>query len=644
MRTVRRLYFYLVTFISLEVVMWSVITLARTLFDASSLNNIGDQIAGGLAFLIVGLPIFLFHWLFLQRDIRQNVEERASRLRELFLYGTYLATLIPIAQNVIALVNRITTNLFELDNTFSFLGADQTVADNLVAIVVMVIVFLYFRNILREEWASQVPGNTLSETRRLFRYIWMLYSLVLVVFSAVFLLQYIFSTPTSLGNPGRELLANGLAIALISTPLWVYNWQVIQQSISDREEKFSILRLVVLYLLALGGIITTLSCAGWILFILLRTVLDQQPVLFFEMLERIKSALSYGIPMGTIWAYFGHVWNRTIDEESNIIRRDALRRLYFYILSILGNLAVFIGVQIIAGVFVDILFEDFTGISYYAGSISSSLSMLAVGLPVWLHYWPGLQTKASQIDDSGDHARRSTIRKSYLYLILFSLVVGLMSSAGLFLYHLISSLTVENAGNPLIELAHDSATLIIVVIWLVYHFIVLRNDGKVSQAAIEGLHAAFPVLLISDDNPEYGQLVAEKLKIIAPQIPLLVQSHETLKDDSELGSYKAVIYSSRILTGEVTPAKHAIGSFSGKHIILPAERDGWIWQGVVRENRLDSAKETARIVRQLAESQPVQAVSSSNPWILLGYILGGLFALQILFMLIMGIISAFTGY
>lgn len=96
MRTIRRLYFYLLAFISLEVVLWSVITLLRTIFESGNISFIGDSLAGGLAFLIVGLPMFLFHWNFIQRDSLRDNEERSSRLREVFLYGTYLATLIPI--------------------------------------------------------------------------------------------------------------------------------------------------------------------------------------------------------------------------------------------------------------------------------------------------------------------------------------------------------------------------------------------------------------------------------------------------------------------------------------------------------------------------------------------------------------------
>jgi hypothetical protein len=218
MRTIRRIYFYLVTFIGLEVVMWSIITLSRTLFDAATLNNIGDQISVGLAFLIVGLPIFLFHWIIVQRDAAHDTEERSSRLREIFLYGVFLATLIPIAQNIIALINRPFLNLFELDNTFAFLGSSQTVPDNLVAILVLGVTFWYFYRIIKGEWAAGTPGNDLPGTRRLFRYIWMLYSLVLLVMGTNSILQYITFTPSGFGNPTRQLLANGLSIALLSTP------------------------------------------------------------------------------------------------------------------------------------------------------------------------------------------------------------------------------------------------------------------------------------------------------------------------------------------------------------------------------------------------------------------------------------------
>jgi hypothetical protein len=641
MRTVRRLYFYLVAFISLEVVMWSIITLARTLFDASTLNNIGDQIAGGLAFLIVGLPIFLFHWFFIQRDISHDAEERSSRLRELFLYGIFLATLIPIAQNVIALLNRITIHLFELDNTFAFLGSNQTVADNLIAISVMIITFAYFRHIVQNEWTANTTGNDLPGTRRLFRYIWMLYSLALVVFSVVFILQYIFEIPTGFGNPTRELLANGVAITLVATPLWVFNWRVIQNSLVDREEILSYLRLVILYLLALGGIITTLSCAGIVIATFLRVILQKETFTAAELLNQISSTLSITIPMGVIWGYFGREWNNTIAEESDPLRKDALRRLYFYILSLLGNIAVFAGIQQLLTVMIDILLGHSAGLANYADSISNALSMLIIGLPVWLRYWPGLQSQASRTDEAGDHARRSVIRKSYLYLALFSLVVGMMASAGILLYNLISTITVNNPGNPMSDFLYDSKTLCIVVIWLVYHFMALRGDGRAAQAALSDQHSAYPTLMILEDDPEYGQLVAEKLKQIAPKLPLTVMESKELSKDSDLGIYKAIVLPVGLMTRLARPHDQVLDKYTGKRIILPEAKINWIWQGVIRRGKLDSAKETARIIRMLAENQEIHPASTSGSLMILAYVLAGLFSVQLLFMIIGLIVSSF---
>ncbi len=47
MRTVRRLYFYLIALISLEVIEWGGINLARTLFEVQPLGGV-NLLAGGL--------------------------------------------------------------------------------------------------------------------------------------------------------------------------------------------------------------------------------------------------------------------------------------------------------------------------------------------------------------------------------------------------------------------------------------------------------------------------------------------------------------------------------------------------------------------------------------------------------------------
>ncbi len=638
MRTIRRLYFYLIAFISLEVILWSVITLARTLFDAATLNNIGDQIAGGLAFLIVGLPMFLFHWLFIQREALKDSDERSSRLREFFLYGTYLATLIPIAQNLIALLNRVLLPAVELDNTFAFLGSQQTTQDNLVAILVLSIAFYYFHRVLKGEWAANMPGNDLPGTRRLFRYIWMLYSLVLFVFAVVFILQFIFFSPTGFGNPTRENLANGLSILLIAAPLWVYNWRVIERSLESSAEYNSLFRLVVLYLLTLGGVIITLSSAGWVIAVILRVLLDREAITVGDLFNRLSSTLALAIPMAVIWAYFGRAWHQTINQVSDPLRKAALRRFYFYILALLGNIAVFFACQQLFGVLIDQILGQSTGLASYSDSISNSLAMLMIGLPVWLRNWPVMQAEAAMNNETGDHARRSIIRKSYLYLVLFALVVGLMASAGMLLYNLISRVTVENPGSLLDDFLHDSKTLGIIVVWLVYHLLALRSDGKASQEALAERHKNFPIGIISFGEMVDVEAIKENLKRVAPNIPVTELAPESLPTIN-LTNIKALVIPASLLIQN--PALAISETFTGKRIVIPDLKEDWIIQETVKRSRLDSAKETARLIRLMAENQVIPTASVSSGITALAYILAGLFVIQILFSIIIMIVSAF---
>jgi hypothetical protein len=640
MRTIRRLYFYLVAFISLEVVMWSIITLARTVFDSATLNNIGDQISGGLAFLIVGLPIFLFHWFFVQRDAARDTEERTSRLREIFLYGVFLATLIPIAQNIMALINRPLLALFEMDNTFAFLGSEQTVPDNLVALLVLGVTFYYFYRIVQIEWAANISGNDLPGTRRLFRYIWMLYSLVLVIISVNSILQYILFSPTGFGNPTRELLANGLAIAIVAVPLWTYNWLIIQKSLEEMGERGSYLRLVVLYLLALAGIITTLFSTGWVIAVILKAIFQQEAITAGDLLNRVCFTLSIAIPLGVVWAYFGKEWNIEIDQETSLLRRAALRRLYFYILSLLGNISVFFGFLMIMGVVIDILLGQSTGLGNYSDSLSSAIAMLAVGLPVWLRYWPGLQSEAAQVSESGDHARRSIIRKIYLYLALFSLVVGLMATAGMLLYTLFSNVIVQHSENALTDILHNFKNMSVVVIWLVYHFLALRGDGKAAQASLADQHAAFPVAILKDDRITGIDEILENLQRTAPEIPVAILPVDTI-GLVDLNIYRAIIFPINLILDSKEPLQGKLKEFSGKRLILPVKQEGWTWQGIIHYKNHESAKETARLIRLMAEDQVIQPAISSNPWVIVAYVFGGIFSLQVLFLLLGLVASSF---
>src|SRR5512142_1292035 len=154
MKSIRRLYFYMVAFISIEVVVWGLVGLLRSLID-QTISGGADALARALALILVGVPIFLIHWLWAQRAAARDEEERTAALRAVFFYAILLATLIPVAQNLLSFIDRTLVQGTGLGVGRAFSAfRNQTLADNLIAILMNGIVAAYFWNLLRGEWET----------------------------------------------------------------------------------------------------------------------------------------------------------------------------------------------------------------------------------------------------------------------------------------------------------------------------------------------------------------------------------------------------------------------------------------------------------------------------------------------------------
>src|ERR1035437_7769342 len=165
MRNVRRLYFYAVAFVSLEVVLWGLIGLARSFFcgKGNAVCGAATILAQGLALILVGVPGFGFHWWMAERLARQDGEERASGVRAVFLYGALLGTLIPIVQNALSLLDRLVLQAVGLASSQAILGPNQTWSDNLIAVVINAIVAAYFFTVLRTDWQVIAPKDSFTD-------------------------------------------------------------------------------------------------------------------------------------------------------------------------------------------------------------------------------------------------------------------------------------------------------------------------------------------------------------------------------------------------------------------------------------------------------------------------------------------------
>ncbi len=618
MKSIRRLYFYLVAFISIEVVLWGLVSLLRSMVDDVISGN-ADTLAQALALILVGVPIFLIHWLWAQRAAARDEEEKTASIRAVFLYAILLATLIPVVQNLLSFIDRSLVQVTGLGVARSFASfREQTIADNLIAIIMNGIVAAYFWNVLRNEWATLTDKENFSDVRRLHRYIWMLYGLLMTVFGAQQILRFLFYVPGDvLGELGREVVVNGIALLVIGTPVWVYSWRVIQDSLADPDEMGSVLRLGILYLLSLGGVITVITTAWMVVNTILNVVFGQNTT-FSGFISEIGGPISIGVPLGLVWAYFGHWLNRHIEAVGDRVRQAGLKRLYNYILAFIGLVVAFVGVTTLFNFLIGVV-TDF-GVAFsdtMRESLVASLSSLLVGLPLWLIMWRPMQVEALVQGEMGDHARRSVLRKAYLYLALFASVIGGMATAVGLVYQLIRVVLGVGVYDFLNTVLNLVQLLFLFGVVLVYHWNVLRTDGVSTADSLEEKQGGYSVLVIDSGNGFIDSVKAALAKL-GSKVQITIANPEAKPE----GNFNAIL-----LNGDLAVnAPEWIRSFNGSRIVVQNESKDIVWT--------DDAGQAAQSVQKLAEGEEIQKQKvSRSPWTIVTYVFAALFALQLLFIL-----------
>ncbi len=618
MKSIRRLYFYLVALIAVEVVTWGLIGLLRSIVD-QTISGGADALAGALALILVGVPIFLIHWLWAQRVSAQDEEEKTASLRAVFLYGILLGTLVPVVQNVLSFINRALVQSAGMDVGRAFSTfREQTLADNFIAIGMNLIVAAYFWNILRHEWETLPDRENFADVRRLYRYLWMLYGLFMTVFGVQQILRFLLYIPGDvLGAMGQEVVVNGTALVLVGAPVWVYAWRLIQDSLPDPAEMGSALRLVILYLLALGGVITVVSTA-WLFMDTLLTALLGSMTTMNEFIRDIGGPISVGLPLGALWAYFGHWLDRHIKVVADPVRAAGMRRLYHYILSAIGLVVAFVGVGALLSFFIDLITSQLLISGGMRVALATAIASLVVGLPLWLWNWRPMQGEAMLENEVGDHARRSIIRKFYLYLVLFTSVIGGMASAVALVYQLIRVVLVGDAGDDFLNsLLNTLQLLFLFGVVLVYHLNKLRADGASTADALVEKQAQFQVLVV-----DAGQGFAESVRAALAKAGAKVQVTVTTPDVQPEGAFQAVILGA----GVEVNAPAWLRSIQGSRIIVQDDASPLVWA--------DDAGQAAASVLSLAEGQAIQKKQMARPgWMVVVYIFAALFALQLLFFL-----------
>ncbi|MCB0225945.1 MAG: hypothetical protein KDI02_19820, partial [Anaerolineae bacterium] len=200
MLTVRRIYLYLVAAISLVAVTWSVIGLARLVLSEGIGAGQITGLATLLAAIIVGLPIFLFHWLPAQRLAAASDDERESPVRTLFFYGVMAIGAMPVLSNLYHLVARGLVALVggSLPDYYPY---NLSAAENIAAVLVWTVVWLYLWRQTRQpsNWQAISTQTVNLGLRRLYLLGFSLGGLAMVTWGGVNLLQALMRSLDGIG-------------------------------------------------------------------------------------------------------------------------------------------------------------------------------------------------------------------------------------------------------------------------------------------------------------------------------------------------------------------------------------------------------------------------------------------------------------
>jgi hypothetical protein len=639
MATIRRLYLYAVSLVSLEVVIWGAIGLARSIFAGQEVGGSVSRLAGPLSQVLVGVPVFGLHWWLAQRSALKDPEERTARLRAVFFYGALLGTLVPMVQNALALFNRLFLMLFELSPLQAMFGGSQTWSDNLIAMLVNGVAAAYLFSVLRLDWRLASPGDDWQAVRRLYRYLWLLYGLAMVVFGVQQALKYILGIQ-AVGSGLQNSLANGLALLLVGIPLWLYVNQRIQLTLDEPGEADSLVRLVVLYLLSLASVVSVLTSGGMVVYVLLRAALGETFTLV-TFLARLSDPLSVAVPLGGVWAYYGRMLTREMSalpdlpRRAGLRQRPGLRRVYYYVLALLGLGTTFIGLQnLLSFLLTQAINPSAIGLNVLRTLLAGALAALAVGLPLWLLTWRPMMREAALEGEDGDHARRSQVRKAYLYLALFAGVMGVMFSTGSLLYQLLNAWLGQPSPGLLLQALQMVKLILLFALLLGYHWLALRADARLAERSLSRRHALFPVLVLSPEEGDFAERLVKALEREAPTLPVAIHPVSQGVPDEGLSAAKAVIVPTEVMARPSESIRLWLQGFAGIHLVVTTPVTGWYWiysSGLSAESL---ARQTARSVRHLAEEQEIPPPREASPWMTVVYVLAGLFVLEILLVVV----------
>jgi hypothetical protein len=511
--TVRRLYFYFATFGYMMVASVGVVLVVAYLLDETlgpeRLNRDVTRVALGVALAVIWAPIWAWHRQRVRRLLTEEPAERSSVLRKVSIYLTLTVTAGLVIQASIELLRW----MFRASSFYGYPFAAAAVWSALWVLT------------WQQEQGEGQPTDDTRTVRRLYIYAFSAVGLVMLAGGAGGALgivlreayEGIVPVPAFLAREESlwsEDMKGLVAVTVVGTALWSTHWLGF-----GRKDNQSDIRLFYLYVLALlGGVVTTLSGAGTILYGVLEwwfgTPEWESAARHFRLLPGAITVVAVG---ALLWAYH---WTVIHQERAAAGQLQGAQRIYRYVMATLG-LGALAGMLItliptVLAILVTDAQEVLVGPDWWRDRIALATTLGLLGAPVWGYHWWAAQRSVSTYAVE----RNSLPRRILVYGVL---ALGTLAALGS-VSHLV--FTFLNAGleNRLsLTLLRDakwsigvlSAALVIAP----YYWFVMLEDRELAAPAAdrERPRKSVALLVAKDARTLIDQLEAEldtKLRVL----------------------------------------------------------------------------------------------------------------------------------
>ncbi|NIM96396.1 MAG: hypothetical protein GTO18_22075 [Anaerolineales bacterium] len=652
MHTPRRLYIYAVSIVSLQAVAWAVISLLRNLIISGLDPNV-EALAFQIAIILIGLPVYIVHWLWGQRLAHRDVDERGSTIRRLYLYGMetiFLASFVNSAfqllSTIFALPSGDAPNMMWRD----FSAADA-IAYDLIALVILGFLWFYHQRVLADD-AKVIPETGGSATvRRLYIYIFCAAGLAMTTTTLIELLRWLMfqiDAGDAIRTQRGWELSREVARLIIGLPLWVIFWRWAQRLFlkGGDEERDSALRKFYQYAIVFLAAISAVTSATFILAGFFRRVLAVSGGVGEG---DIRTPLSIILIMIALWVYHTYVLREDAQLAEEAPRQARIRRIYWYLTAAIGLCAFLVGLSGDISVLIRSLEEASFGTGLKEQLAWYTAALLA-GLPVWIIPWYQAQKRAASTEEEGAEERRSVVRRIYIYFFLFVATMTILSSVIFIVFQILSVLLGEPAPS-FSELVQPIAFSIVTALVWIYHWWVLREDRQRSIEDEEERLEEFRLVVVDVGDGSFARTVIAELERalpgLSPTALVLTQSEtddaEEREDPSIAISQAHVIlgpWETKVVGGAggvVGPELvESISISEAKKLLIPTRSDEWEWVGVERWDRQAIVHQSVNAVKQVAAGEAVKLVKPLGAGAIIGIIIA---AIILLFVIAIPLIS-----